>query len=273
MPGGLATSRWAGASSNPYRIHKPRGRRQQSLLSSSAPAALSPSQPDKLLSLDQSSPEREFSRFLKIVARLNWKLPFLKQGYSLAKDSDGKDPALVQGYEIQFKLDFHEFYMLIERALVRLMAIYGIVVKGTSIVVNGNIRAKPESDNDASSENENLPLHWYHSNVLAALDDPRNPLKQLFEVSGAREQLKRAKDLRNRWKNLDEAEPRKYPPPPLSTYNLDYIVTTILSAIEQAHERALEHFHGNGSELSNSIGASEGDEWEFITEAMDWEAV
>ncbi|KAI0835755.1 hypothetical protein F5Y06DRAFT_275292 [Hypoxylon sp. FL0890] len=274
MPGGLDASRWA---PKPNRIDKRTRRPRRASRSSSTPLSLSNPQADNLLLQleDQPSPEQEFSRLLKIIARLNWKLPFLKQGYSLAKDCVGKEQAQVEACEIQFKLDFHEFYMLIERALVRLMAIFGIIIKGNGILIDGSFRMNESRADNMLQDSDGPPIHhWYHANVLTALEDPRNPLHGIFGTPEVRKQLLRAKDLRNRWKNIDEAEPEKFKPPPLSAYNLDQIVQTILAAIEQAHEFAAEHIRTTGGELAKSNGGAAGQEdWEFMVDAMDWEAV
>ncbi|KAJ4392384.1 hypothetical protein N0V85_007097, partial [Neurospora sp. IMI 360204] len=79
------------------------------------------------------SAKHELIRYTKIVRRLKWKLPFLASGYALALK--GRDPkhgdAVISGGvlnegEIMFKLDFFEYYMLIERALVHLLGVFGI---------------------------------------------------------------------------------------------------------------------------------------------------
>ncbi|KAI0139510.1 hypothetical protein F4776DRAFT_592360 [Hypoxylon sp. NC0597] len=273
MPGGLASSRWA---AKPNRIEKNRCLRSSSR-SSSTSLSLWGSQTDNfLLQLEcRLSPEQEYSRLLKIIARLNWKLPFLKQGYSIAVDCVGKEQAQIEACEVQFKLDFHEFYMLIERALVRLMAIFGIIIKGNGILVDGNFKMNENPANKMSQDAAERPIHhWYHANVLTALEDPKNPLNTIFGTPEVRKQLLRAKDLRNRWKNIDEAEPEKFKPPPLSAYNLEQIVQTILTAIEHAHEVAAEYIRKNGGEPANGTSeAASQQDWEFMVDAMDWETV
>ncbi|OTA98464.1 hypothetical protein M426DRAFT_325967 [Hypoxylon sp. CI-4A] len=277
MAGGLDASRWAKASDN-NRIHKTRSR--SSARSPSTPSiTLSASQSDSLLRQIEKRPQpiEEHSRFLKIIARLNWKLPFLKQGYSLAKITTGKDEAQIEAFEIQFKLDFHEFYMYIERALVRLMSIFGISVQGDGVFVDGSLRMNGSLDDFDAQDSKDFkgrPIqHWYHVNVLTALEDPTNPLNGVFGRPEVRKQLLRAKDLRNRWKNIDQAGPRRFKPPPLSTYNLEEIVQTILSAIDEANNVAVEYIRKNGGEPTNNAGGIEQQGWELMVDAMDWEAV
>ncbi|KAI0118959.1 hypothetical protein F4814DRAFT_410050 [Daldinia grandis] len=271
MPGGLEASRWASAPSN-YRINKShssrrRSARTSSTLSLSTPSAKSGSQSDNFLTQDDDlpPPEYELSRFLKIVARLNWKMPFLKEGYRIAIDNADKAPSQVEACEIQFKLDFHEFYMLIERALVRLMGIFGIVVKNQGAIINGVFTLYGSSG---------VGQHRYHANVLRALEDSKNPLHVIFGTDEVRRQLLQAKDLRNRWKNIDEADSALLPPAPLSAYNLELIVQTILLAIERAHTFTVEYVvQREGKPMktpSDTIGEKD---WEFMVDAMDWEAV
>ncbi|KAI1455370.1 hypothetical protein F4805DRAFT_435961 [Annulohypoxylon moriforme] len=275
MPGGLDDSRWAPKNQH-NRINKHRGRLGQNARSSSSNATISASHSEALLLQleDRPSPEQEFSRFLKIVARLNWKLPFLKMGYSLAKDVADKEQSQIEACETQFKLDFHEFYMLIERALVRLMGIFGVIVRRNEIIIDGVIRMNNGQDensdhNMAEDSKERSIQHFYHKNVLTALQDPKNPLYKIFGKPEVRAQLSRAKDLRNRWKNIDEADPINFAPLPLSSYNLELIMQTILMAIEEAHLVALEYLRKRG----NDPAKVKGDDWEFMVDAMDWEAV
>lgn len=56
----------------------------------------------------RSSPERELDRYLKLVARLKWKLPFLAQGYNIATNRVGVMSAIVAANELHFKIDFYE---------------------------------------------------------------------------------------------------------------------------------------------------------------------
>lgn len=57
----------------------------------------------------RSSPERELDRYLKLVARLKWKLPFLAEGYRIATDRVGRRSEDVAANEIHFKIDFYEY--------------------------------------------------------------------------------------------------------------------------------------------------------------------
>lgn len=192
----------------------------------------------------------------------------------MAKEVAGKEKSQVEACEIQFKLDFHEFYMLIERALVRLMGIFGVIVKSHGIIVDGIISMNNVQNEDSGhvtngGHKESAIPHYYHKNVLAALQDPKNPLYSIFGKPAVHAQLSKAKDLRNRWKNIDEADTTNFSPLPLSTYNLELMMQTILTAIEEAHKLALESLGKGGKEPE----AKAADDWEFMVDAMDWEAV
>ena len=59
---------------------------------------------------------------MKIVSRLRWKLPFLAEAYRLATLSpDVTEVSEIAHAEIMFKIDFHEYYALLERAIVHLI--------------------------------------------------------------------------------------------------------------------------------------------------------
>lgn len=219
-----------------------------------------------------SSPEQQLSRFLKIVSRLKWKIPFLEAGYAMALDRAGKSQQDIDANEIHFKLDFHEFYMLIERALVHLMGVYDIVIYAQSDP-NGNgygVGSASLGQNDVFRDRSQP--HRYHENVLMALDNPANPLHQTLGQPGIRHQLARAKELRNRWKHADEADGR-FSPAPLEAYNLDEILQTVLLALEQAYfvTETFVRQRNPGSDHNQPVSTADwktdADDWEFIVDA------
>ncbi|KAL3489973.1 hypothetical protein BJX62DRAFT_144491 [Aspergillus germanicus] len=228
----------------------------------------SPSRPSALL-----SPTAELSRFMKIVARLKWKLPFLAEGYRLATlpPETGIDFDIAQA-EIMFKLDFHEYYALLERALVHLLGVFGIAVSGV-----------PKNAGWAGSAS-----HRYHANVLDALDAKSSPLRSVLGSSSGERftQLKRAKELRNRWKTADLSQEEKEREEagfysaraqrvmPLESYDLEKILTVIFEGLEDAY-RLAETYATEHDTVSNGRGEAGGADmdWDFIVDAMDWEAV
>lgn len=231
----LSKSRWAPASSD---SQKPPDRR--GLLSAS----------------------EELSRFMKIVARLKWKLPFLAEGYRLATTHD---PLIdIAHAEIMFKLDFHEYYALLERALVHLLGVFGVTISGVS-----------RYQDQAGS-------HSYHANVLGALEAKKCPLRDTLGSGERLRQLKRAKELRNRWKTADLSQEEKEREDlrsanrgdrvmPLDSYDLDKIIAEIFDGLEDGYRLAETHAAQHDT-LRNGRGSSAMD-WDFIVDAMDWEAV
>lgn len=216
-------------------------------------------------------------------------------GYGAALERVGKQQQEIDANEIHFKLDFHEFYMLIERALVHLMGVYGIAIRGGP---NNNknssvVTTTPANDHSSSSSSS---THQYHENVLLALDDVGNPLHKILGRPEVRKQFSRAKDLRNRWKHADEdvelyagaacsgLRRSRFMPAPLEAYQLKEILQTILMALDEAY-LATEEFVRRRDQtpgtdtadrdqpVSMADWTTDSDDWEFMVDAMDWEVV
>ncbi|RHZ57492.1 uncharacterized protein CDV56_107477 [Aspergillus thermomutatus] len=214
------------------------------------------------------SPAGELSRFMKIVARLKWKLPFLAEGYRLATRCT--DPTVAVAHaEVMFKIDFHEYYALLERALVHLLGVFGITVSAAGKV---------------SGTNSVWSTHRYHANVLEALEDENCPLHSVFRNGNVYEQLKKAKELRNRWKSADLSEqereresmwsPRREKTMPLQNYDFDNMLADIFDGLEEGCRLAQEHVANIAqSNHSQAQADSSNADWDFIVDAMDWEAV
>ncbi|KAK3898414.1 hypothetical protein C8A05DRAFT_47262 [Staphylotrichum tortipilum] len=267
-----------------------------------------------------ASAAHELARYSKIMRRLQWKLPFLAQGYRLAVDRVGADPARVAEAELMFKLDFFEYYMLIERAVVHLLGVFGVTVGGaaanavaTATGVEGeNKRGKGGKGLAGSKWGQQ---HRYHANVLAALNREESPLHGTLGAGEVRVQLGRAKDLRNRWKTAaDDGEEeedkeqressfpgkkRDSPPErewrgggssrrmaaPLDTYRLEYMLEVIFKGFDEAFAVAERHVRGRRFDWAEECdtdmtevpewdaGGDDEAQWEFMVEAMDWQAV
>lgn len=175
-------------------------------------------------SVSAAAAAAELARFRKIARRLQWKAGFLGEGYARATavvvvDDDhaagtGASSRVRPAFpsaETMFKLDFFEFYMLLERALVHLLGVFGIVV-GTN-TRGGNPSLTPSDERGGTTKGSNHhnhnqqqqqhnQNHTYHASVLAALDSPlAAPLSHVLGAgTEVRVQLARAKMLRNRWK-------------------------------------------------------------------------
>lgn len=245
------------------------------------------------------TPWSELSRFMKIARRMRWKLPFLGQGYRAATDRALNTPDDRAEAELMFKLDFFEYYMLLERALVHLMGVFGVKITGAFRSGTRTPNENGRGGADAAGQQHQQPQsdHRFHANVLDALDDPRNPLHPVLGAGDARYALARAKELRNRWKNADEpdsvvasaaAAKQASAARPLEDYDLERILENIFTGLEGAYViadryvagvRALAAERGMAAPGAASSGtatpdtAAEEAQWGFMVDAMDWEAV
>lgn len=219
------------------------------------------------------SSAEELARFLKIVSRLRWKLPFLSEGYRLATTRYNMSPADIHYAEIMFKIDFHEYYALLERAIVHLLAVWNITVSRHKATDNSTTPSDRWSSN-----------HRYHANVLETLEQASCPLYAALGTGSVRDQLRRAKQLRNQWKTADSpvdddhygsAASSRNETASLESYDLEGILTSVFNGLEQGHALAQQHVYSENPEMDVEAtidGDTDGD-WDFIVDAMDWEAV
>ncbi|KAK3988579.1 hypothetical protein QBC44DRAFT_343094 [Cladorrhinum sp. PSN332] len=257
----------------------------------------------------------ELSRFKKIIRRLQWKSQFLDAGYRIAVDRVSKDLRDAADHEMMFKLDFFEYYMLIERALVHLLGVFGLSISSSNSSVSPTtIKGGKGSGGGGlgGSRWKQSRGHRYHANVLEALDLESNPLHEVLGKGEVRRQLGKAKDLRNRWKGVDGSGERngdgkreeerwlgtKKVPAPLESYGLAKMLKVISDGFGEGYAVA-ERYVAEGtaagredmdveddgrvidwSEEVESMerGAlmdveEEEEGWEFMVDAMDWEAV
>ena len=218
---------------------------------------------------------------MKIVSRLRWKLPFLAEGYRLATlsvdDEMSLSPEDISHAEIMFKIDFHEYYALLERAIVHLLGVFNITV--SSSAATGRARTRISSFNNGNGNG--VGLHRYHANVLQALTEETTPLTPILGSGRVIELLRQAKELRNRWKTADmTSEERDRDPSerkevlPLTSYDFDEIITGIFTGLEESYIRAKAHVDmcRRPGEADSESPVSEAD-WGFMVDAMDWEAV
>lgn len=311
MPG-LANSRWAAPRSSSVPTAAP-----SSALSPTTAAGATASSAHANGSRPPSS-AAELMRYAKIVRRLKWKLPYLAHGYRQATlrgaDADA-DADAVHGRteaELMFKLDFFEYYMLLERALVHLLGVFGIAISRDFAERHLRMMLEEQRQQDIAryggggggsrrreaSPWKNTSSHRYHANVLEALDNAENPLHEALGTGEVRRQLGRAKDLRNRWKNVDDVEDatangigngngngnnfqtaKAKTATPLESYDLERILETIFEGFDKAFAVAERHVleeqqaAANGGSAVAMDWGSEEQQWEFMVDAMDWEAV
>lgn len=139
------------------------------------------------------TPWAELARYTKIVRRLKWKLPFLAYGYNAATDqtADITDEQRDEA-ELMFKLDFFDYYMLLERAMVHMLGVFGIkVTGGLGGRLGGGRNGHHRADSGRGGEQSE---HRFHANVLEAFHDPSNPLHEVLGKDDVCFALSRAKE-------------------------------------------------------------------------------
>ncbi|KXH38941.1 hypothetical protein CSIM01_06078 [Colletotrichum simmondsii] len=245
------------------------------------------------------SAQQEFKRYIQIVRRLKWKLPYLSHGYHHAIARPGSPlyggETDAEEAELMFKLDFYEYYMLLERALVHLMGVFGITISRDGWVTTTTSTTRQGNGGTQQA------THTYHQNVIAALEKEDNPLHEALGSGEVVFQLLRAKELRNRWKYAeDPADPdgngrgnggarssmaarERAGTAPLESYDLDRIFRYIFAGFDAGYAVAEQWVQaemgagggGGGGATGGSGGVveMEEDEFDFMVEAMDWEAV
>ncbi|PLB49309.1 hypothetical protein P170DRAFT_436911 [Aspergillus steynii IBT 23096] len=234
---------------------------------------------------------QELSRFTKLVARLRWKLPFLEEGYRLATQSGSGTPSTdapmdTPYAETMFKIDFHEYYALLERAIVHLLSVFGVQVTSTPVrkwrgkKTGQGVQWNTTAPIGPGPSGASRATHSYHANVLETLEDPECPLYEVLGCGSVREQLRKAKELRNRWKTADEEQDvdrwgRQRAVLPLESYDFDQILSEIFGGLEDGYllAQAQVKGDGDGAEREVEMEMEMDGGWDFIVEAMDWEAV
>jgi hypothetical protein len=137
-----------------------------------------------------------------------------------------------------FKVDFFEFYTLLERYISISLEIMGVYVSGNA--PHTNVNALKYITNPQLRDKRQTELHSFHANLLEALDDPKCPLHTSLGNQDVRIQLGLAKDYRNAWKDADEkatflAESYSRKIVRLEELDLDIMLRYLLAGCEHAH--------------------------------------
>lgn len=111
--------------------------------------------------------------------------------------------------ESMFKVDFFEFYTLLERYITVCLGVLGVSVSATA--PRTNVNALRFITNPDLQRRRPEAAHAFHQNLLEALDDENCALRASLGNQEVRIQLGLAKDYRNAWKDADEniAAPEK----------------------------------------------------------------
>ncbi|KAM6516236.1 hypothetical protein FALCPG4_014428 [Fusarium falciforme] len=259
-PSGLDGSIWSNGRSN-YNSPAPSNRGSPS---QPPPPPSSSAPKPAIASTTRLTPAQAFHRFEQACQRLRWKFIDLHASYQRATNPE--EFGFTKGdAEQNFKVDFHEFYVWIEQAIVLLLLIFGVTVSKS---------ARPEdsisSRGNFGRGNYVASSHAYHHNVLKALEDEECPVYNALGKGEVNQALWKAKELRNRWKDASEGKET----PPLKMYDLTWIVTEVLRGLEAAYGIASSHVEQELAQQHESLDETMAvdDEWEWMVEPMDWEA-
>ncbi|KAF2201289.1 hypothetical protein GQ43DRAFT_40720 [Delitschia confertaspora ATCC 74209] len=178
---------------------------------------------------ERAAEEKEKAQ--RLLRRLHWKGESLLSSYKRAIDilhaGTQTGPAVAHRYqfllggnvdeaqwtmakktaESMFKLDFFEWYTVMERYVTLCLGLLGVHVSGFGVGMNVNALLQSTTANTANGGGTNgYSTHQFHANLLTALDAESCPLHAALGNQDVRIQLGLAKDYRNRWKDADEVE-------------------------------------------------------------------
>lgn len=304
----LSKSRWAPSSiqTNSADYRHPKG-------SVSNPNLLTARARKPSIEKRQIAQLQAYQRFLKSLRRLKWKSTTLIFCHhrALSQQTDNiinninfpvsSDTGKANAAEIMFKVDFFEYYALLERALVHLLECFGIVITADHTT---NAVPLPSEDKDLDSSVHSIShtvensiigdsvafhgyAHRFHANVLAALDRPSNPLHVALGSGKIRQYLGVAKEFRNRWKEVEMesadhtdqlASMHKSYHQILTDLKLDEMLATILVALEQSRfiaSASLASAHGSTEVDMVNVDDNENDDDieadnVMFGDVMDW---
>ncbi|KAL2410842.1 hypothetical protein ABEF95_010843 [Exophiala dermatitidis] len=182
--------------------------------------------------------------------------------------------------ERQFKIDFFEFYTLLERGLVCLLAVWGIVITSAVAPTSRNRLSDHHNSTTTTGSSDTIigdsrtfhgVAHRFHANVLDALDHPSNPLYQVLGAGSgdARAYIGVAKEFRNKWKDVEQRPDDSFfgderveeewdrakvkrDEKVLQDLRLDELLGTVLAALEEAGK----HAEAEVGRLENMLGNS-----------------
>lgn len=178
-------------------------------------------------------------RFEKTCHRLRWKKYDLLHSLERAKDPEQWGFSAEEA-QMNFKVDFHETYIWIEQALVFLQLVFGVVIPrggGPDPSLRG--------------------AHAFHHNVLQSLSDASGPLYEVLGKGTAKEALWKAKELRNKWKDVGMQGADS---PSVWLYSIPWILDMITEGLDKAYVLAqikADEARGQGADAL----ADEGWDW------------
>ncbi|KAL6920906.1 hypothetical protein ACHAPO_009526 [Fusarium lateritium] len=212
--------------------------------------------PSSISSSTRLTSSQAFHRFEQACQRLQWRFIDLKNSYERALHPE-KFGFTVGDAERNFKVDFHEFYVWIEQAIVLLLLVFDIGI--------------PHQRFAGGRKQQ----HRYHEEVINALEEVSCPLYKALGSGEVNMALRKAKELRNRWKDAGEGKET----PPLKMYDLTWLVGQILAGLEVGYSIGAKKVEKDNQgrswadDFDDEMGMAVDDEWDWMVDPMEWESV
>ena len=186
-----------------------------------------------------------------------------------------------------FRIDFFEWYGLLERTLVHLFGVFGVIISANATLnsVVEPFPAEVKQSGDYIIGDSKVYGHRFHANVLQALDQPSNPLHNVLGQGVVRAYLGVAKEFRNRWKDVEEDPTAgNYKSFGLRRYErimqdlrLEEMMAAILTGLEHARVVAENEARTNGFDSNTQLNhghpameiGMDDEPWEAVEDAMD----
>ncbi|KAF2676634.1 hypothetical protein K458DRAFT_321685 [Lentithecium fluviatile CBS 122367] len=206
---------------------------------------------EALLDSKVEKQKQEKAKATRLLGRLQWKAQSLVASYIRARDivnagvQQNGQPHMREELEYafmlgtnseqaerMFKVDFFEFYALLERYIVVCLGIVGVHVSEAPRV---NVNVLVYITNPVLQRTRPDAMHSFHANMLEALDEPSCPLHTSLGGREVRIQLGHAKDYRNAWKDADDAGRSDETRRKLPDFDLHQMLYHILDGCAKAH--------------------------------------
>ncbi|KAF1963812.1 hypothetical protein CC80DRAFT_397359 [Byssothecium circinans] len=241
---------------------------------------------------------QEKERATRLCVRLQWKSESLIASYHRAMQilreeeaqngyaeqrSNGPFGSRSKQAEAMFKVDFFEFYTLLERYITTSLAILGVYVSAAA--PRTNVNALRFITNPEWARTRPEASHAFHANLLDAIDKENCPLHFSFGNPEVRPQLGLAKDYRNAWKDaqekVDENEQEKdRRNTRLQDLQLEPMLHLLIAGCDHAHGIVQNHevqandltsqdFEPKSYNNSTNQGSGMDAPYEYMDDAMD----
>ena len=245
-------------------------------------------------SLTQSRADKlkqDKEKIARLLGRLRWKAELLMVSYyrtleivQAERRQNGyhemhhsmESGATGQQAESMFKVDFFEFYTLLERYIIACLAVFGFSV--SAIAPRENFNALRHITNPDLYRTRPQASHAFHANLLEALDDEKCSLHVSLGMQDVRVQLGLAKDYRNAWKDADanftaskrDAETANdQRSMPLQDLQLELMLRTLIAGCEHSH--SLVQGDTQATATANAPSSQDFEPQTYVHNTMDME--